>query len=510
LKPIRYIFCTLLLFVFSSSAERISAQIILTPQNTGLGGGGTAYVTGPEALFVNPANLRIRESSYGVRLTLLNGGLYYDELFPETFGLDRFSRFFDINKLHADDTSRRPLTSDISDKLIDGNYGERQQTKTVIHQAELHWFGIKWVRPQRSYAIAARTRIANKFEVGRGLFTTSSFDEGDTISRNQFFSHNTQVLHEISFGFGESFTYLNGQYPGLSEFIIGIAPKLVIPGSYQDVEYDRDFTFNPSGGNWESIRAYRQVSAGAFTETATTFFNNPTAAFENLSPPLLSELLRPRGIGFGLDAGITYLMTLGDDLSVLRDKNNPTEKSLRLSLSITDLGFVLYNNDALRYESEPDNIELQESPPVSEFIYEGIPDEHYSFLAQFDDFTELAITENNESGFKVALPTTMQAGAVFQYNRLKAVGDLSYSVIKSAFTPPGLALYTGLELRPLPMLPLRAGTRFAKGMPGYISFGAGIQTGLVHLHGSVMIRNRGTGFENELLGMSALGITFYF
>jgi len=510
LKPIRYIFCTLLLCVFAFSAERVSAQIILTPQNIGLGGGGTAYITGPEALFVNPANLRIRESDYRVRLSLLNGGLYYDELFPETFGLDRFTRFFDINQFQSSDLEPRPLTSDISDNLIEGNFGERQQTKTVIHQGELHWFGVKWVRSERTYAIAARSRIANKFEVGRGLFTTSSFDEGNTISRNQFFSHTTQVLHEISFGFGESFTYLNGQYPGLSEFIIGIAPKVVIPGSYQDVEYDRDFSFEPEGGSWESVRAFKQVSTGSFTETAGSFFNSPGTAINNLSPPLLSDMLRPQGIGFGLDAGITYLMTLGDDLSVLRDDNNPTEKSLRISLSISDLGFVIYNKDALQYESEPDNIELQESPPVSEFIYEGIPDEHYSFLAQFDDFADLSITENRESGFKVGLPTSIQAGAVFQYNRLKAVGDISYSIMKSAFTPPGLAVYTGLELRPLTYLPLRAGTRFAKDMPGTFSFGAGIETEFIHLHGSVMIRNRGTGFENEILGMSALGITFYF
>jgi len=498
------------LCVFSFSAERTSAQIILTPQNMGLGGGGTAYVTGPEALFVNPANLRIRESAYGVRLTLLNGGLYYDELFPESFGPNRFERFFELNQLKSSSVERRPLTSDISDRLIDGNYNERQQTKTVIHQGDLHWFGIKWVGAEKTYAIAARTRFANKFEVGRGLFTTSSFDEGSTISRNQFFSHTTQALHEISFGFGESFTYLNGQYPGLSEFIIGVAPKVVIPGSYQDVEYDRDFRLEPEGGNWESIRAFKQISTGSFSETAESFFNSPVTVLESQSPPLLSDILRPQGIGFGLDAGITYMMTLGDDLSLLRDDNNPTEKSLRLSLSITDLGFVIYNEDALRYETEPDNIELQESPPVSDFIYEGIPEEHYSFLAQFNDFADLRFTEKRESGFKVALPTSMQAGAVFQYNRLKAVGDISYSIMESAFTPPGLAVYTGLELRPLAYLPLRAGTRFAKDMPGYFSFGAGIETDLVHLHGSVMLRNRGTGFGNEFLGMSALGISFYF
>lgn len=476
----------------------------------GLGGGGTAYLTGPEALFVNPANLRIRESDYGLRLSLLNGGMYYDELYPETYGLDRLNRFFDINQIQSANIDRRLLTPDISDAIIEGNFGDRQQTRTVIHQAELHWFGIKWVRPNRSYAIAARSRVANKFEVGRGLFTTSSFNEGNSISRNQFFSHTTHVLNEISFGFGESFTYLNGQYPGLSEFIIGIAPKIVIPGSYQNVEYDRDFTLEPQGGTWQSERAFRQLSAGVFTETAESFFSSSSTVSGNLHPPLLGDILDPQGIGFGLDAGITYLVTLGDDLSVLRDSDNPTEKSLRLSLSITDLGFVIYNEDALSYTSETDNIELQESPPVSGFIYEGIPDEHYRFLTQFSDFNDLNIAEEKVSDLKVSLPTSMQAGAAFQYNRFKAVTDISYSVIKSAFTPPGLAIYTGLELRPHPSLPLRAGTRFAKDMPGFISFGAGIESRMVDLNASVMVRNRGAGFENELLAMSAFGLTFYF
>jgi hypothetical protein len=510
LKTIHHIFCGFLFIIFSLSAEILTAQTILTPQNMGLGGGGTAYLTGPEALFINPANLRIRENRYDVRISLLNGGLYYDELYPESFGLNRFQRFFDINQLNTADVEQRPLTNDISQDLIDGNYGQRQQTKTIIHQGDVHWFGIKWVRPERTYALAARTRIANKFEVGRGLFTTSSFDEGSTISRNQFFSHTTQVLHEFSFGFGESFTYLNGQFPGLSEFIVGIAPKVVVPGSYQDVVYDKDFSLEPAGGNWKSNRFYRQVSAGAFTESSASFFNSTDANLNNASKPSLSDILQPQGIGFGLDAGVTYLVTFGDDLSVLDTADKPTEKSLRLSLSITDLGFIIYNSDVLQYTSPADSIQLMDSPPVSEYIYEGIPDEHYNFLSQFDDFSELNITEQTESGFKVGLPTSIQAGAVFQYNRLKAVGDISYSILKSAFTPPGLAIYTGLELRPLSYLPLRAGTRFAANMPGTLSLGLGFETGIVHINGSVMIRNRGAGFENELLAMSALGLSFYF
>jgi hypothetical protein len=475
-----------------------------------LGGGGTAYLTGPQALFVNPANLRINEKKYGVSLSLLNGGIYYDELFPETYGLERFSRFFDINQFQTVNIDPRPLTNEITETLIKGNFGDRQQTKTVIHQADLHWFGIKWTRPNRSYAIAARTRLANKFEVGRGLFTTASFDDGTTISRNQFFSHTTQVLHEVSFGFGESFTYLNGQYPGLSEFMIGIAPKVIIPGSYQDVEYDRGYTLDPLGGNWRSTRSFRQISAGTFKETAGSIFSSPLSAFENLSAPLLSDLLRPQGFGFGLDAGITYLITFGDDLSILRNSKTPTEKSLRLSLSITDLGFVMFNNDALRYNSDTDNIALNQAPAVSGVIYEGIPNENYYFLAQYNDFTDINVTEEIESGFKVSLPTSMQAGAAFQYNRFKAVADISYSIMKSAFTPPGLAIYTGLELRPVSFLPLRAGTKFAKDMPGYISAGAGLETAIADLNASVMVRNRGAGFENEVLALSTLALTFYF
>lgn len=510
MKSARHIICYLLLLITFTHSEKLEAQIVFTPQNMGLGGGGTAYITGAEALFVNPANLYIRENMYSSRLSLLNGGLYFDELYPKSFGLNRFNRLFDTIQLNSTEIDRRPVSDEISDNLIEGNFGDRQQTNTVIHRMELFWFGIKWIRSDRTYAIAARTRLANKFNVGQGLFTTSSFDEDGSISRNQFFSHTTQALHEISFGFGESFTFLNGQRPGLSEFIVGIAPKIVIPGSYQDVEYDRDFELEPDRGNWESTRAFRQISAGSFTETSQTFFSEPVSFSENVPAPLLRDLLQPRGIGFGLDAGITYLITLGDDLSVLQDANTPTEKSLRLSLSITDLGFVLYNSDAFRFESETDAIALRGSPPISGFIYEGTPNEHYPFLAQFNDFKDLSLTETRVSDFAVGLPTSMQAGAVFQYNRLKAVGDIRYSVIESAFTLPGVAIYTGLELRPLSYLPLRAGTRFANDMPGYISLGVGIEAGFVHLNGSVLIRNRGAGFENELLGMSSLGLTLYF
>ena len=58
-------------------ADSVS-QISYNPVSMGLGGGGTSYVTDYEALFINPANLQIREKNYGVQFSLGESGAYFD------------------------------------------------------------------------------------------------------------------------------------------------------------------------------------------------------------------------------------------------------------------------------------------------------------------------------------------------------------------------------------------------------------------------------------------------
>ena len=57
-------FWGLLVALIIISGYSVSAQTILTPRTVGMGGGGTAFLTGYSANFLNPANLMIADQRY--------------------------------------------------------------------------------------------------------------------------------------------------------------------------------------------------------------------------------------------------------------------------------------------------------------------------------------------------------------------------------------------------------------------------------------------------------------
>ena len=484
--------------------ERSSAQLAYSAESMALGGGGTAYLTGFEALFVNPANLFIQEKNYSYQFSFLQTGYYFDSL-QNTPGIQsRFNQYTDLlSPYHTD------LNLAVTDRedLVDRSFNENRSSAEFLNQTELNWFGLKWVRPNRSYAVAARTRIGSRYRLGKGLYSAIPLDRNDSFLINQSFTQRYQVLHEISFGYAESFTFLNGLTPQLSEFIVGIAPKIILPGGYLDVQYRNRYQLDNQTGFWENETAFKQRSAGVLTDRAENFF------FPQINPENpeygLRDLMRPTGIGFGLDAGITYLITFSDDLSVLRQENDLTEKSLRISLSVADIGLVHYTNSPFEYEIDQQTTEESQTGPVSDILFQGAPNEHYSFLADYFNpaiFQSFTVREQSIEAF---LPTSVQAGALFQYNRLKLMGDISYTITDNAFKPTGFMGFAGVEIRPLSFFPLRAGTRVAQALPGYISFGGGIETDRFDIQAAFQLKSRRGGPTSEILGASVIGLKLY-
>lgn len=468
-----------------------------------LGGGGSSYLTGFEALFLNPANLYIREKNYKLQISLLKGGAYFDSALPVKGNNDRFSRFrSSLNPYDQPDPNR--LISDLDrQRIVDRNFiSERQQISVFQTKTDLYWFGLKWNRPERSYAVALRTRSSSLYEVGRGYFTDTPTGRNNRPEINRSFRHQFQTLHELSFGFAESFTFLNGQNPRLSQFIIGIAPKLVMGGSYLDSEYSNRYRFNPENALWQRNTSFSQLSSGTFTGTSTEPFTPSTGAS-------LSDLFRPTALGAGLDIGITYLITFGSDLSLVRREDIPTEKSLRFSFSISDLGVLFHNDNPLQISSEETEEETDIPNQLTDSYFQGAPGEHLFFLDPFDDSPFNSVIRSNSQKFETLLPTTLNLGALFQINRMKLMGDISYSIAKTAFSPNLPVIYLGIELRPLPFLPIRAGTRYSPRLPGYYSFGGGIETTYFDITAAIQLRASSIGPTTEILGASMVGIKFY-
>jgi hypothetical protein len=480
-------------------AQLANAQSSLNAENMALGGGGSVYLNGFEALFVNPANLYIQEKNYRLQISLLQGGAYFDSALPIQSPTGRFNTYRSTLLPYSDPNENRIIDDAARATVVEQIYPGNRRFSTLQSQTDFYWFGMKWYRNERSYAMALRTRSFSTYEIGRGYFSTTPLERNGTIEVNKSFSHNYQSLHELSFGYAESFTFINGLIPRLSEFIVGIAPKVIFAGSYLDAEYSNVYRRNADMDYWNRTAEYSQTNSGYFNRSNLT---QPEGAS-------LSDIFRPSGVGLGVDLGITYLITFGSDLSVLRREDMLTEKSLRFSFSINDLGAIYHFNQPQKLSAPTVEEETETTGSTSGQYFLGAPNEHLYFLGQFDDSPLELINEVNTGSFETILPTTINAGAMFQINRIKLMGDISYNLTKNRFSPNIPIAYVGLELRPLPFLPLRAGTRLAPTLPGYYSFGTGLETSYFDISAAVQLRSRNIGPTTEILAASLVGIKFY-
>ncbi|NIT55315.1 MAG: hypothetical protein GWN00_03465, partial [Aliifodinibius sp.] len=86
---------TILLFLLGSITNSLQAQPVLNAQNTALGSGGTAYLTGNGALFWNPANLAINDRQGTIHINLGETGILYEPVLSSDVANDQFFNFTD-------------------------------------------------------------------------------------------------------------------------------------------------------------------------------------------------------------------------------------------------------------------------------------------------------------------------------------------------------------------------------------------------------------------------------
>jgi hypothetical protein len=496
---LRLFYLTILLTVLAG-ARVVQSQIILSPENTALGGGGTAYITGYEALFLNPANLFIRDKQNRFEITIGAFGAATQPVLREFGTGAQIDNFGDLFSPFEPGVTDQDIGLDKRQDILDRNFpGERLQSQHLF-RFETYWFGLKWNRPGRSYALSLRTRAGGRYVTGRGYYTDEPILKGDLKIIDRSLVSEFQTIHELSFGFAESFTFLNGLSPRLNEVIIGIAPKLVVGGAFQSVKYSNEFT-RESDGPWNRRFSYEQLTSSDFSDATTSFLltGYPQTAIDRHLD--FADFFSPAGFGAGLDFGLTFLMPLGKDISTLQRMESETKKSLRISFSITDVGFISYSDNAQEQIIEEETETLQETGELSGTVFRGIPGQFLSFLNEDGNHPlfESDIITNN---FSTILPTAMNAGALIQLNWFKVMSDISLGLTNNAINTTKLVTFLGTEVRPFPFLPLRAGTRLATETPGFYSFGFGIETTHFEISTSVQLRNRSAGPTTELAGVS--------
>jgi hypothetical protein len=496
----------ILLLFLCVGAISVMAQPVITPMNLALGGGGSTYITDYNANFYNPANLMIRDREGDFSIGLGVTGFYFNS----------FQNFNDPNQqfTNAQDHSGTYTRANSNqfganrDEIINTNYPGNSTLSDNTTRYDVTLLGMKWKRDNHSFSIAFRTRTSSNYKVGKGWYT-GSFEENqdDEIVLDRSLIHRYQSLHEISFGYAESFQFLTGLTPRLDNFVIGIAPKVVLGGNYQSAVWENVYT--QKGNNTGRVESFSYDATGEFSSTTDAFYNGTSTGSLN-SQTFSSSPFSIGGIGAGLDIGVTYLITFGNDLSAIRPDQQPTQKSLRLSFSMTDIGFISYQDEGISITSQDTSMNVTAPNSSTNEIFMGTKGQYLDFIQQYGEDNPFAFASRERGTFSTLLPMAMHGGALFEINRLKLMGDVSIGLTNNAFNSPKLISSFGMEVRPLKFLPLRGGISFKGQRPNFLSVGTAIETKKWDFSVAALLTPNSLVNQPTITGVSVATLQFHF
>ena len=299
--------------------------------------------------------------------------------------------------------------------------------------------------------------------------------------------------------------------PRLDEFTIGVAPKIVLAGPYQQAEWNNLYYQNDNGG-YDRTQFFDYQAAGNFGSAVDEYLNGASAQ-DAVTSNIQDNVFDIYGAGAGVDVGFTYLITYGSDLSTISETRQRTQRSLRVSFAITDIGFVMYNYKGIELNNSESTSQVSNLPtvdPTKAFV--GAPGQFLSYIDEFglgNPFYSATTTREDGDQY-VMLPTALHTGILFEINRVKLVGDLSFGLSNTAFNSTKVVASAGIEIRPLQFLPLRAGTQLATELPSFFSFGTGIETRLVDISIATQFVSRTFKDNPTISGVTVAAFQFHF
>ncbi len=500
----------ILLFIFCSISIPLQAQPVINAQNTALGGGGTAYLSGNEALFWNPANLAINDRHGTIHINLGETGIVYEPVLSSDVAGEQFFNFTDSYfpyELGAVD-----ITPIQRQTIIDENYPRNRLVSQHQTRTDVMLGGISWYRGDETFSLAARARYASRIEVGRGWYSDEYVQQDNQQLRDFTLDQHISKNIEIAMGYGREFTFLEGLFSRLSKLYVGISPKFIIAGPSFSATHHGQQQRSDVDTQAQYVTEFSYQSSGEYTRMTRDYLssgNTQTAINNNLNKKFNFE---PTGYGAAFDFGLTYLIPIGSDLHVI--ENNPKKsvvgKSLRIAISFNDIGMIRYTEQPLSFSAPDDTMQIgREFPKESMFIGSG-----GQYLTYFDEAFEVTnpfeqAQNPSEKTFSAPTPASLNGGIMLDLERIKFMGDLTLGLNNTALTNTKLAMHLGMEVRPIRKIPLRMGTRLAAGLPAHVGIGTGYESRYWDFNVGTQIIFRSHSLTKELVGGAFVGIQLH-
>ncbi len=452
------------------------AQMIATPGQAALGG-GTAYSTGLSAHFNNPANLMIRQDHRRHQVSLGIGGVYYSSGKPISNPLRLPTEILPYFAPDDPDTPAELTRADLERMFHGSNRYHQTQSYEIIP------VGYTWTGQNSANSIALRSRGLTSFEINRNWYESGDPAGDPEALFVRFVNENYQVHHELSFAMAREVTMVNQWHSGMNTLYVGLAPKVLFGGMFSQIRYRSEY--QPTDNGWLNSGNLEVLAAGdmsGYLEELVSSGNSRMAFQNHLTP---TSNMNSSGIGIGLDAGLTYVIPLGDDTSLSPHSSEPLRKSLRFSVALTDLGAIRYTRNPGEWQTRT---VMRPYGEINENTvrYDGKPGELLRYLqessaesAAFDN-----LTRTDDSAFTMQLPTEVHAGAALQYRWFVSMVDLNYRFNSSDFRTDGWRLSVASEIRLLGILPLMGSIQMNPGGNAAIGAGAGLDLGYIRATGA--------------------------
>lgn len=426
-----------------------------------MGATGTAYLDTYHANFVNPANLMLTNGDKPSASFGLLGGISATAGGP-LLNISAYNKHFTTGQLVN------------SQQALDDWFGTDPSVDTRLGlELDIIPVAASWRGDEMGFSLAFRNRTFFSGAVNRGyaeLILAGISQERFSEPKPVNFSMKAVALSEVSAGFSYKVLELPA-LPFLGENVKiygGIAPKYIIPHytagldfnstlqvTDNEIIHDFDYTFQTVGELTSQFRQYRSDSQNEDFDGSLGDYVEPDG----------DAFTAVQGSGFGVDLGGTIEMDLAGPAAQVFSWIGG-EKSLRVGLSITDIGSVSFTDDAGSFSAD------------DSFTWDGLDLEDGFDGALADSIRNdiyLNYQSGNEDKVVEKLPTKLNLGGQLQLGKLAFALDFSKGVNDQGMNSRRVALGLGAEYKLFNFIPLRAGYRTGGLMSSSITFGSGIE-----------------------------------
>lgn len=483
-----------------------SQSILQTPRNHGLGGGGTAYLGGYHANFVNPANLMLPgERPYTLRFGLASASASAG---GPLANIPTYNRYL---------TRGLTVNAEMAAEMLDEWFGN-DESAAMGYSADAVAFGGSYRSEMWAASLAVRNRVLGNLSMSRGtaeaffrLLDPAVFRNGEAVD----WAVDNVAFTEVSFGYARQ---MWASADGAARLHFGVAPKLLLAHNADRVQFASTLTVGEETGDQPGF--VRHEFAYSVQSTGETANGLARFRYENSRPdsdaklfdyvdPAMAQLGTVKAGGVGLDAGLSLQI----QMQPAADGVFAGTRSLSLGISATDLGGFNLGDAARQYGK------------TGSILYEGFRFDRAAIdrdfdgdsQAYFEAFLEDSVGLGNyldfepekATGTSRSLPGSINVGSYYQAGPLGLAADVGKGLNGRGVnsTAPYMAL--GAQYRFGGFLPFRIGVHAGGPASASFHFGTGVE--LANFEFSLSVSSTGRHVPGgSSLGAAMSGLIFQF